>query len=194
MPNEDWDGDAEDQDLDSTEDENDTEDTSDTDGDGDTSDTGDAGAAKRIKDLQSKADKEQARANKLQSQLDALNAQKKSPTDDGKRSSGAVPPELRQWLDAAKDQARTRFYESEPRFKEYGIDPGLIQGDTPEEMQASVTRLRKQVAKIETQIRQKVLTEHGYVEEPKGGTPTPKRDWASMSSEDFDKEVRRLGY
>ncbi len=195
MPSgDDWDADLDDQDPSLETDEEDTEQDADGDEDadaGDTGESGQAGDAKRLRDLQSRADKAEARANKLQKQLEA---QGKSSKNDGKEA-GVVPPELQQWLTAAQDSARTRFYESDPRFKAYGVDPALISGATPEEMKGSADRLKKQIDRLETAIRKAILTEHGYVEEPRGGSnKMPKADWAGMSSEAFNKQLKELGY
>lgn len=142
---------------------------------------------KRLRDLQSKADKETARANKAEAALKALQAGG-TKQDDG-RPKGSVDPEVQKWLSVAKESARTRLYESEPRFKEYGLAPSLISGDSPDDMEASFTQLKRLVGKVESRVRDAVLKEHGFAEAPRGGTSTPKRDYANMSKDDFEKVV-----
>lgn len=145
----------------------------------------------RVRELQSIADKATARANALQKQIDASKG-KKSSTDAG-TGSGAVPPEIQQWLDVAQETARSRLYESDPRLKEYGIDPALINGNTPAEMQAAFKTLKQVVNRVESKARSKVLQEHGFAEPPKSSSVAPKRNYETMSDEDFQAIVRNAG-
>lgn len=142
---------------------------------------------KRLRDLQSKADKETARANKAEAALAALKAGGVKPGEG--KPTGSVDPEVQKWLSVAKESARTRLYESDPRFKEYGLPPSLISGDSPEDMETSFTQLKRLVGKVESRVRDSVLKEHGFAEAPRSGTATPKRDFTTMSKEDFEKVV-----
>lgn len=143
---------------------------------------------KRLRDLQSAKDKETARANKAEA---ALKKMTESLKPGAGKPEGSVPPEVQKWLDAAKEGTRTRLYESDPRFKEYGLPRSLIAGDTPEDMEASATQLKRLVAKVESRVRESVLKEHGFAEAPSGSTKLPKRDYGNMSTEDFEKVLRQ---
>lgn len=146
-------------------------------------------SAKRIKDLQSAKDRAEAEANRLRKQLEGK-APAKGPKDDGK-NEGDVPPEFRQWLTAAQERVREGFYASEPRFKEYGVDPALITGNTPEEMKASATQLKKFVSRMESNIRNKVLREHGIAAVAPSGTPAgSKKTYKEMTAEEFERAVQ----
>lgn len=159
--------------------------------DGEESETSDAEPPskddKRVRDLQSKADKATAEANKLRKELEALKAK---PKDAGKEA-GDVPPELRQWLNAAQDRVRDQLYGADPRFKEYGIDPALITGGTPEEMKATAAQLKKFVDRVETKVRNKALRDAGFDPEPVASTPQTRRNYAEMDPKDFEEVVRR---
>lgn len=143
--------------------------------------------SKRLRDLQSQKDKETARANKAEALLKKI--QEGGKSGDGK-PTGSVDPEVQKWLSVAKESARTRLYESDPRFKEYGLPPSLISGDSPEDMETSFTQLKRLVGKVESRVRDSVLKEHGFAEAPQSSSKTPKRDFANMSKEEFDKVVR----
>lgn len=133
---------------------------------------------KRIRDLQSALDKALAENNKLK---------KVSPAD--KKAPASRDPEVERWMRAAQDATRDRLYDSDPRFKEFGIDPAVISGDTPEEMKMSLRELTKLISRVETRVRNKTLREHGFSPPPKEGGAEPRRNIAGMSNEDFQKLV-----
>jgi hypothetical protein len=135
---------------------------------------------KRIRDLQSALDKAIAENNKLKK---ATPTDKKAPSRD---------PEVERWMRAAQDATRDRLYDSDPRFKEFGIDPAVISGDTPEEMRASVKELTKLISRVETRVRNKTLREHGFSPPPKEGGAEPRRSVAGMSNEEFEKLVAEV--
>lgn len=135
---------------------------------------------KRIRDLQSALDKAIAENNKLKK---ATPTDKKAPSRD---------PEVERWMRAAQDATRDRLYDSDPRFKEFGIDPAVISGDTPEEMRASVKELTKLISRVETRVRNKTLREHGFSPPPKEGGAEPRRNIAGMSNEEFEKLVAEV--
>lgn len=144
---------------------------------------------KRVRDLQSAKDKETARANKLQKELDALKA---AGTKDGKPSpkKSDLPPEVEQWVTAARTQTRNQLFDSDPRLKEYGFSPELITGETPAEMRASFQALRKTVSKMEAAARKAIMEDQGGIPDLSGGSvATGGPDWTKMSSEEFNKFV-----
>jgi hypothetical protein len=185
-------GDNDDLDLTGLDDEDETEDTDDQESE-DEEESASDDDPKRVRDLQSAKDKETARANKLQKELDAL---KQQATGKPGEKPKAVDPQLAEWQAELKTQVRTQFYESDPRFKEYGLSPDLITGSSPAEMRASLQALKKMVTKIESVARKKVLEETGAAPDLMGGgtvTTGPAKDFSKMSSEEFNKYLESQG-
>jgi hypothetical protein len=143
---------------------------------------------KRINDLMSKWQSEEAARKKAEAELARLT--KGAP----KGASGAkedVPPAVQQWIEVAKGQARDQIYASDPRFGELGLDRELISGSTPEEMRDSAKKLGGLLDTISTRIRADVLKKHGLSPEVKG-TPAPKnKSVEQMSDEEFEKFYQR---
>jgi hypothetical protein len=134
--------------------------------------------------MQSERDKEVARANKLQKELDALKAA--SAKDAG---ASEVPPQVQEWIVAAKLRTRESLYDANPKFKAYGIDPTFITGDTPVAMQASAQSLTAFVDTLEGSVRDQVLRDHGFNPEPLASTRAAGKSFQSMSSEEFNRIV-----
>ena len=140
-------------------------------------------AEKRIKDLQSKADKETARANKAEADLKAA-LKAKAPQKD--KQTQEVPESIQKWLDAAQETTRTQLFESDPRFKEYGLDPSLIVGDEPSDMRQSAKELKKLVDRIESRARSSIMKEMGINPEPStSDRTTGKKNFATMSAKEI---------
>lgn len=168
-------------------------------GDSSSADSGAAGAEsgdskdpksadKRISDLQSAKDKETARANKLQKQLDAIAAATK---EDG-AEVGKPPVTIGgSTVDGAiLDMARMFAFQQNPKLAEYGIAATDLNGGTPSEVAQAATELVARFEKIETQVRNKVLADQGLAPEiDSGSAPTQARDFSKMSKEDFQKVV-----
>jgi hypothetical protein len=145
----------------------------------------DEDSAKTLSALQSTADKATARANKLQKQLDEK--VKSGTAKDENGNSGVVPPEIRQWLDAAKERTQEASYKTDSRFKDYSIDPAFIQGESPSKMKDSAERLSKLVTEIEGKVRNAVLVEHGFSPEPATSERNEPKNYGTMSPEEFKK-------
>jgi hypothetical protein len=143
-------------------------------------------ADKRISDLQSARDKETARANKLQKQLDAIAAATKGDDAEAGKppaQAGGSPVD-----GAILDMARMFAFQQNPKLAEYGISATDLNGSTPSEIAQAATGLVAQFEKIETRVRNKVLADQGLAPEIDGNTPpTPPRDFSKMSKEDFQK-------
>lgn len=137
---------------------------------------------KRIRDLQSSLDKALAEVSKL----------KKGATGDKPEGKRPRDPEVERWVSAARDATLSRVYDSDPLFKELGIDRNLITGDTPDELEASAKQLSKLVTRIATRTRNKVLREHGFSPEPKGSGAEPRRNFGTMPDEEFQKLVKSV--
>jgi len=139
--------------------------------------------AKRIRDLQSKADKAEARANKAEKAL----AKASTVSAKDKTTGGDVPPEVAEWLKNTQQTFREDLFAEDPRFKEFKLDPALIQGETPSELRESQKALIEFVDKMEGQIRDSVLVEHGFKPEPKASERQTPVNYATMTSEEFAK-------
>lgn len=141
---------------------------------------------KRISDLQSAKDKETARANKLQKQLDAIAAAAKD--EDVEDSKPPVQTGGSSVDGAILDMARMFAFQQNPKLAEYGITAADLNGSSPSEVARSATELVTRFEKIETQVRNKLLADQGLAPEIDAGAPsTPPRDFSKMSKEDFQK-------
>jgi hypothetical protein len=180
------DADDEDEDEESSEDESkDKDDAASKDDDSEKS------VEKRISALQSKADKMEARANKAEK---ALKAKAGSARDGDKTTTGDVPVEVKEWLESARGGLRDDLYGSDERFKRFNLDSSLITGDTPAEMRASQKALIEFVDKMEGQIRDAVLVEHGFQPEPKTSQRSDPVNYKTMGAKEFAKvEAEILG-
>jgi len=138
---------------------------------------------KRISDLQSKADKETARANKAESRLAALLEAAK--TGD---SEGSKPPQGGDASDALLDMARMFAIQQNPKLSEYGITMADLAGASPREVARNAAEQVARFEKLETQIRNKVLAANGLAPDIAGSeSPAASRDYSKLSSEDFKK-------
>lgn len=133
---------------------------------------------KRVNDLMSKWQKEQARADKLEKRLAALEAKGNDDT--------AVNPQ--QWVEVMRQTARDQVYASEPRLARYGIEPDAIEGDTPAAMQASLTNLRNLIDRIETDASNRTLKKAGLTANSKGAA-AKRGPTIPDSDDDFEKLV-----
>jgi hypothetical protein len=176
--------------LDDTEDnEDESQDSEDESQDTDDAASGDSGseessAAKRIRDLQSKADKAEARANKAEK---ALAKAKTSSAKVNGTADGDVPPEVAEWLKSTQVKFREDLFKEDTRFSQFKLDPALITGETPSEMRESQKALSEFVDKMEGQIRDSVLIEHGFKPEPRASERQKPVNYATMTSEEFAK-------
>lgn len=158
-----------------------------TEGDNPPDDTNEEAAAaedKRIRDLQSRADKAEARANKAEAAL------AKSVTRDGNKGE-SKDPERDALLVELREASLDSVYGEYPELRRYGIDRNLVEGRTRAEMRESATSLVALVKSVATKAKNDALKEAGLSAEPVGGTRQPPKDYASMSDEDFEKELAR---
>jgi hypothetical protein len=138
---------------------------------------------KRISDLQAKADKAEARANKLEKALAAAGKGGDAGSNDPARD--ALMQELREAsLDAV--------YGEYPDLKKFGIDRSLVDGSTRAEMRESATSIVALIKSVATRARNDTLAEHGLKAEPAGSTRQKPVDYASMKDEDFKKLLDSL--
>lgn len=149
-------------------------------GDGDQDGAAD-GEEKRVNDLMSKWQQAEARAEKLERRLAALES-----------SNAAGPQEgSEQWIRLMQDQARDQVFRSDPRLEKYGLGPSDIEGDTPEQMRSSAKRWGEIMGRIETDATNAALKKHGLSADVKGGSNAKLPDFGKMSDEDFDALIDR---
>lgn len=137
------------------------------------------GDAKRVRDLQSKADKAEARANKAERDLKQL--REKGP------SAGTNDPERDAINQELREAALDAVFADTAELREFGIDRSLIEGSTRAEIRESATSVVALIKSVSTKTRNKVLKEHGIESPSSGGPRTPPRDYGAMSDEDFLK-------
>ena len=140
---------------------------------------------KRIRDLQSKADAAEARANKAEA---ALKARKQGESVEGSDPvNKALMAELRE---ASLDAVYGEF----PQLRDYGIDRSLIEGTTRAELRENASSLVGLIKNVETKVRNKVLADNG-IAAPASGTRVSKPvDYATMSDEEFTKLLDSPNY
>lgn len=138
----------------------------------------DAKAQKRIKDFQSKADAAEARANKAEKALKAASAGK--PGDGGDPNTKALMQEVRE---ASLDAIFAEY----PQLKQYGIDRGLIEGDTRGELRESASNVVALIKSVTNKVRNETLAEHGLTAPATGSTRKPPANYGTMSEDDFKK-------
>lgn len=147
---------------------------------------------KRVNDLMSNWQKEQARANRLQGELDKLKSQKPSDQKPEGQAPAADPdPTREEWISAQREFLRERALNSDGRFEEYGIGLDDLTGDTPAEIKASVKRFQTLIDAVETKARTRLLQEYGLNPEIAGQAMDPKVDIDGMSTDDFNKLVEK---
>ncbi len=133
---------------------------------------------KRVRDLQSKADAAEARANKAEKALAALNKGTAAGSNDP--AQAALLQELREAsLDAV--------FGDHPELKKYGIDRSLVDGTTRAEMRESAASLVGLIRAVETKAKNAVLAEHGIKAEPAGSTRQTPQNYETMKDEEFLK-------
>lgn len=134
---------------------------------------------KRIRDLQSKADAAEARANKAEAALRAGSADK----GEGVRGDPATQALMSELREASLDA----IYGEYPVLKQYGVERSLIEGGTRTEMREAATSVSNFIKTLSTKVRNEVLSEHGLKAEPAGSTRKAPVDYASMTDEAFTK-------
>lgn len=141
---------------------------------------------KRINDLMSKWQAAEARANAAEAKL-------KAPAKQGESADGDTgqAAQANEFLEFAREDARRRVFESDPRLAAAGLELSAITGTTLDEMKASLARQVKLVDGIESRVRSSVLTEHGLNPEVDGGARESLPSFETMSEEDFQKFLEK---
>jgi len=140
---------------------------------------------KRIRDLQSRADAAEARANKAEQAL------QKALSRGEDKGSGPKDPEREALLSELREASLDAVFGENPELKAYGIDRSLIEGRTRAEMRESASALVTLIKAVETKAKNKALAEHGIKPEPAGSSRSQPKNYAEMSDEDIEKEIAR---
>lgn len=175
---------TEEQDLDLDEEEETEDESTEESGEESTEDTKGA-EGKRVRDLQSKADKAEARANKAEAAL-----AKALKRDEGE-PAGSKDPEREALMAELRETSLDAVYAEFDLLRSYNIDRSLIEGGTRAEMREAATQLVGLIKSVETKARNRVLKDHGIVAESSGATRTPPKNFNEMNPEDFEKEITR---
>jgi len=144
-------------------------------------------SGKRVNDLMSKWQAEQARAAKAEAELARLRAAV-APQSGDKPADGTKdgqPSEAEEFMQFARESARKNLFDSEPALAKYGLDVSSITGSTLPEMQASLKSQKKLLAAIKTQARNEALAEHGLSPEAQTGASDPPKSFSTMSEKEF---------
>jgi len=145
----------------------------------------DESGGKRVNDLMSKWQSEQARANKAEAELKALK-EGGSPEATKRRGVKSEDKAASEFMEFARENARITLFNSEPKFAEFGLTPEAIAGSTVEDMKASAKAQLELLKTIETKARAAALQEHGLEPEAEGGQAEGKLpSFATMSDKEF---------
>jgi len=146
-----------------------------------------ASGDKRVNDLMGKWQAEQARANKLERELEAARAEQSPPNLDGGSAGGGAVPPASEFDEFIRDDARRRLFDTEPKLAAAGLDASAITGSTLSEMKDSLKRTKSLVEGMETRLRGSVLREHGLDPEVVAGAHEQVQGVAEMSDAEFAK-------
>lgn len=149
---------------------------------GDGGDSGDSnlkGDAKRIADLMSKAQKEEARANKAEAALRASRGEGSG--------NGSNDPATKALMAELREASLDAVFGEYPELREYGIERSLIEGTTRAEMREAASNLVSLIKNVSTKARNKALAEAGVKAEPTGASRKPAKSVNDMSDEEFLK-------
>lgn len=142
---------------------------------------------KRVNDLMGKWQAEQARANKLEQELAAARGQQPAPKPDGGKPADGASSDAAEFIEFAREDARRRLFESEPKLAAAGLEMSAIAGSTLGEMKESLKRQKALVEGMESRVRSSVLREHGLDPEVVAGAHDRVPGLAEMSDADFAK-------
>ena len=138
---------------------------------------------KRVNDLMSKWQAEEARANKAEAELKTLKAGGAAAPEGSAPAGGA--DSTSEFSEFVREDARRRLFESEPKFAAYGLDQSAISGSTLAEMKESIKRNKALIEGMESRVRGAVLQEHGLDPEVVAGSHEAAPKLAEMSDSDF---------
>lgn len=144
------------------------------------------GEGKRVDDLMSKWQTEQARANRLERELAEARGQKPTGQADNQLGDNGAA-EVDEFKEFARENARNTLFNSDPRLAEAGLSAEDITGTTLTEMRASMKKHLKMVDGVEGRLRNKILAEHGLDPEVATGQGTEKPvSFSTMTDKEFN--------
>ena len=149
---------------------------------------------KRIRDLQSRADKAEAKANRLQQMLEKALRGGDESEDGEPKAPARKAPVLDAGTSMALELLKETVFLQTPGLAEAGYTAADLTGYSAAEVRASAASLARKNTELETRIRNKVLAEHGLAPEIVGSTkaPEPVQDYGKMSSKDFSELMERV--
>jgi hypothetical protein len=137
--------------------------------------------SKRVDDLMSMFNREQARANRAEAALAAATGGQGTKDDDTNGDDG-----LEEFKAFARETARNTLFDSDPRLAAAGLTADDIAGSTLSEMKESVSKHQKVVSGIEGRLRNQILAEHGLSPEVQTGAGTEEGpSFSKMSKKEF---------
>jgi len=141
--------------------------------------SGDPKLDKRIRDLQSKADAAEARANKAESAL-----KKSSVADKGTAGPDVATQAL---MSDLREASLDAIYGENPLLKQYNIDRSFIEGSTRAEIRENAASVVGLIKSVSTKVRNETLAENGLSAPAAGSARKPPVDYGSMQDEEFLK-------
>jgi hypothetical protein len=146
------------------------------------------GDKKRVDDLMSKWQAEQAKAKKLEKELAAERAKAaKAP----RKSASDRNSEADEFIKFTRESARKQLFDGDPRFAKYGLGLEAIAGDTLDEMKESAKSHLKLIEAIESKTRNDVLSEHGLEPEVETGVSDDgAKSFEQMSDQEFQEFLK----
>jgi hypothetical protein len=156
------------------------------------------GETPRLRALMSLWQKEQAKANRLEKEVERLSAggtPTTTTTEDGTPPAGNNG-ETSEHLAFMRSMTRDTLFASDPRLATYGFSPDAIEGNSPTQMRTSLKNLQTMIDRIEGVSTSKTLKKHGMVPSiTEGGGPADRKRTKSvenMTDEEFNKLTERV--
>lgn len=143
------------------------------------------GDDKRVNDLMSKWQAEQAKSANLQKEIDALKGKSKPAPKDKPAGDPVDNSQADEFVQFARESARKQLFDSEPRFAEYGLDVDAISGQTLSEMKAAAKAQLSLIDGIESRARNRILAEHGLDPDITTGQGEKPTSFSTMSDKEF---------
>lgn len=138
--------------------------------------------SERVKFWMSKAQKAEAALAKASKQ--------KTPAARPAGDDSSEAPEVNEFQEFIKRSAQEGLFKEDPRLADFGFTVDDLAGSSLAEMRAARTRLVKVIEKAESRGLNAAYQRLGIDPSVAGGS-SEKRDYASMTDEEFEKEIQR---
>ena len=149
-----------------------------------------ANSDKRVNDLMSKWQSAEAEKKRLAARIAELEGS--GTSNGGENRSAPQSAEANEFLELAREQARTSLFQSDPRLAQYGFEVSAIEGTSAKDMQASLKRLLSVVERVESSARSNALREFGLSPEVASGGRDKGFDPMTASDEEIAKMADRM--